>query len=102
MQEHYYPREAMPPRTAMDHVKWFVFRHFERVLVVVLVASMLVIHWIVDYKVAFLNFYFLPIMLAGFVAGRSVAVWPALFIVALVLFFQAVEGLGSGSVNWPA
>lgn len=83
----------MPPRTVLDRVKWFIFRHFERVLVLVLVASMLGIHWLIDYKIAFLSFYYLPVILAGFFLGRNTAVWSSVFIVSLVIFFQAVEGL---------
>lgn len=81
------------PRSGLESLKWFLFRHFEYVLVGVIVASMLAIHWVVDYKIAFLNFYYLPIMIAGFFLGRAMAVSAAVFIVSLVTFFQAVEGL---------
>lgn len=90
----------MPRRSILEAVKWFVFRHFEHVLVAVLVASMLAIHWLVDYKIAFLNFYYLPIIMAGFFLGRVMAVWGAVFIVSLVVFFQAVEGL-TGAPGFP-
>lgn len=88
------------PATALERVKWFVFNNFERVLVLVLVASLLAIHWLVDYKIAFLSFYYLPIMIAGFYAGRQMAVWSASLIVTLVGFFQAVEGL-DGDAGFP-
>jgi len=72
----------------------FFFRHFERTLVLLLVASLLAINWVVEQKFAFLSFYYLPIILAGFYGGRRFAVVAGLFIASLVLFFQATQGLG--------
>jgi HD domain len=83
----------MVSQSAFDRIKWLMFDHFERVLVALLVVSMLVIHWFVDYRLAFLSFYYLPIILAGFLMGRGPAVGAAVFVVALVMFFQAVAGL---------
>jgi hypothetical protein len=83
----------MVRHAVVDKTRWFLFEHFEQTLVVLLVASLLAIHWLVDYKLAFLSFYYLPIIVAGFLVGRNTAVWSAVFIVNLVLFFQLVEGL---------
>lgn len=79
--------------TLIERVKWFVFQHFERLLVVLLVASLLGIHYFIDHKVAFLSFYYLPVIAAGFVLGRAGAVYAALLVVALTVFFQLVAGL---------
>ncbi len=93
----------MPPRSGMEAVKRFLYVHFERVLVMGLVLSLLLIHWFIDYKLAFLSFYYLPIIAAGFLLGRKAAVMAAVFVVALVFFFQAVPGLfgeaGLSAVN---
>jgi len=72
----------------------FIFRNFERMLVLLLVASLLGINWLVEQKFAFLSFYYLPIILAGFYGGRRFAVVAGLFIASLVFFFQATQGLG--------
>ena len=77
----------------MESFKLFFNRHFERLFVLVLVATMLGIHYWVEQKVAFLSFYYLPIILAGFYGGRRFAVVAGVFITGLVFFFQAVEGL---------
>jgi HD-GYP domain-containing protein (c-di-GMP phosphodiesterase class II) len=74
-------------------IQQFVLKHFERILVLLLVASLLVINSLIEQKVAFLSFYYLPIMLAGFFGGRRFAVGSGLFVVTLVLFFQATQGL---------
>src|SRR5260370_14470493 len=72
----------------------FFFRHFERTLVLLLVASLLDINWVVEQKFAFLSFYYLPIILAGFYGGRRFAVVSGLFVVLLVFFLQATQGMG--------
>jgi len=82
-----------PSLSGLQRVRWLVFEHFERVLVVLLVLSLLLIHWAIDDKLAFLSFYYLPVMVAGFLVGRNTAVWSAVLIVNLVLFFQLVQGL---------
>jgi hypothetical protein len=77
----------------LDRAKRFVISHFERLLVVLLVMSIVGIHFAIDYKVAFLSFYYLPVIVAGFQIGRRGAVFAAVLIVVLVAFFQAVAGL---------
>ena len=72
----------------------FVLKNFERILVLLLVASLLVINSLIEQKFAFLSFYYLPIILAGFYGGRRFAVVAGLFIVSLVFFLQATDGLG--------
>ncbi len=79
--------------TGVRKLKRFLFERFEQFLVLLLVVSLLTIHWLVDYKLAFLSFYYLPIIVAGFLVGRNTAVWAAVLIVNLVLFFQLVQGL---------
>lgn len=79
--------------SVIERVRWYVFEYFERLLVVALVASLIAIHLFIDYKVAFLSFYYLPVIFAGFHLGRRGAVWSAVLSVALVAFVQAVVGL---------
>jgi HD domain-containing protein len=78
----------------LERAKQFFFRNFERILVVLLVASLLGINSLIEQKVAFLSFYYLPIILAGFYGGRRFAVVAGVFIASLVVFFQAIQGLG--------
>ena len=84
---------GLPQQRLLESVKLYFNRHFERLFVLVLVATMLGIHYWVDQKVAFLSFYYLPMILAGFYGGRRFAVVAGVFIVGLVFFFQAIEGL---------
>lgn len=84
----------MVQQRQLERTKQFFFRNFERILVLLLVASLLVINSLIEQKFAFLSFYYLPIILAGFYGGRRFAVFSGLFIASLVLFFQATGGLG--------
>jgi hypothetical protein len=81
------------PSRALERAKSFFFLYFERILVVLLVASMLGIHYLVEQKLAFLSFYYLPTILAGFYGGRRFAVLAGVLITGLVSFFQATVGL---------
>ena len=86
-------RPEMQDNETIDRVRRFVNRHFERLLVVLLVGTLLLIQQFIEYKVAFLSFYYLPIIGAGFLVGRRMAVWASLFVVLLVGFLQAFQGL---------
>jgi len=77
----------------LERAKFFFFRHFERIFVLLLVFAMVAIHAFVEQKFAFLSFYYLPMILAGFYGGRRFAVLAGLFVVALVAFYQNVQGL---------
>ena len=78
---------------SVERAKQFFLRHFERLFVLLLVASLLLINYFIDDRIAFLSFYYLPIILAGFFGGRRFAVFSGVFVVALVFFFQAWQGL---------
>ena len=84
---------AMNDNVALEQAKRFVFRHFEKLLALLLVAATLLIHFFIEYKLAYLSFYYLPIITAGFLVGRRMAVWAAVFVVALVAYVQASTGL---------
>jgi len=86
-------KEPVVQQRLLERAKQFFFRHFERMLVLLLVASLLVINYLIDQKFAFLSFYYLPIILAGFFGGRRFAVFAGLFVASLAFFFQAIEGL---------
>ena len=86
----------MPDQAGLEQAKRFMNRHFERLLVVFLVASLLLIQQFIEYKLAFLSFYYLPIIAAGFLVGRRMAVWASLFVVLLVGFIQAFQGVIGG------
>src|SRR5258708_34779921 len=54
---------------------------------------MVAIHNLVDQKFAFLSFYYLPMILAGFSGGRRFGVMAGVFVVGLVFYWQEMKGL---------
>src|SRR5437899_12778627 len=77
----------------VERAKLFFFRNFERIFVLLLVFAIVGIHALVEQKFAFLSFYYLPMILAGFYGGRRFAVLAGLFVVVLVLFVLYLQGL---------
>lgn len=71
-----------------------VLRHFDVALVAVLIASLLFINYFVVHKFAFLLFYFLPVLAAGFYLDARHAVSAAVLIVGFVAYLTLVRGVG--------
>ena len=78
----------------MSKLKDYALRHFEITLILVIVLGAALIALLVHYKLAFLNFFFLPVILAGYYLGKKQAVLTAGFCVLLAalydLFFIAI------------
>ena len=71
----------------MDRFKVYLFYHFEKFLVFAILISILFVHYFIYQKMAFLNFYYLPVLLAGFYLGRRTAVLFSVFCILLVTVF---------------
>jgi hypothetical protein len=84
----------------MNKIKAFVLKHFEVSLIILIFVGILAIAFLVHYKFAFLNFFFLPVILSGYFLGRTRAVLTAIFCILLMvlylLFFNLVFGTGPG------
>src|SRR5256714_4653104 len=78
----------------LERAKLLFFRYFEQTFVLLLVLAMVAIHNLVDQKFAFLSFYYLPMILAGFYGGRRFAVMAGVFVGGLVFYWQGVPGVG--------
>jgi adenylate cyclase len=80
----------------VDRIKRSLMDNFEHLFVLVTLLSTALVNYLVPAKLAFLNFYFLPIILAGYYLGRRSAVLGALLcslIIAIyvVLFPEAFQ-----------
>ncbi len=71
----------------MNRFKAYLFAHFEAILVLAILIAVLFVHYFVYQKMAFLNFYYLPVLLAGFYLGRRMAVLFSVFCMLLVTVF---------------
>ncbi|MGB2989002.1 MAG: hypothetical protein WBC98_03515, partial [Candidatus Zixiibacteriota bacterium] len=70
----------------MEKVKDFVFKHFEEILVLVVSLIVVSASFFVFQQLAFLNFYYLPVLVSGYVLGRRMSILTAVFCVALIVF----------------
>lgn len=88
----------------LDRAKRFLFRHFELTLVLILLSSLLFINFFVVHKYAFLLFYFIPVLMAGFYLTARDAVFVALLSVGFVVYVSLVRTVpvttGTGFGFW--
>jgi len=84
----------------MSKIKKFFFDHFELSLIILIFLGILAIAFLVTYKLSFLNFFFLPVILSGYFLGKRQAVLTGIFCVLLIIlyfiFFNLVFGQGQG------
>jgi len=65
----------------------FIWRRRELLLIVLLLLVVAaVLHWI-PYKLAFLNFFYLPVLAAGYLLGARRAIWSSVLCVLLVVIY---------------
>jgi putative nucleotidyltransferase with HDIG domain len=70
----------------MEKFKSFVMKHFEESLVLTIALIIIIVNFFVIQKLAFLNFYYLPVLVAGYVMGRKMAILASLFCITLIVF----------------
>jgi putative nucleotidyltransferase with HDIG domain len=70
----------------MDKLKHFVFKHFEEILILTISLIVVSASFFIFQQLAFLNFYYLPVLVAGYVLGRRMSILTATFCVALIAF----------------
>lgn len=75
----------------MKKIKDYILRNFEQVLVLMILVSVILINYFIPYRIAFLNFYYLPIMVAGYLLGRKASVMGSLLCILLVTIFAILS-----------
>ncbi len=70
----------------MEKIKVFIVKHLEKILVLGLTGIILVTNYFISQKLAFLNFYYLPVLVSGYFLGKKFAVYTSLFSISLVVF----------------
>ena len=75
----------------MEKLKSIVFFQFEKIVVLMVLFLILLITLFVPYKIGFLNFFYLPIILAGYFAGKKTAVLTSLLCILLITLLILVS-----------
>jgi putative nucleotidyltransferase with HDIG domain len=96
------PVAATPGSSLVARAKWALYSNFEAALVLLLVASLLFIQSFVVHKFAFLLFYFIPVLLAGFYLSARHAVFTAVLAAGLVTYVTLLDPFGSQAASGTA
>jgi putative nucleotidyltransferase with HDIG domain len=95
----------------MKRLKGYVTHNFEGIIILVVLLSVIIISYLIDEKMMMLNFYYLPVLMAGYFIGKRASVLVAAFSILTVAFFALVNfsafnggrGIGylaSGLAGW--
>jgi putative nucleotidyltransferase with HDIG domain len=81
----------------MERFKQFVQQHFEKILVVIILLAAFMGSYFVEEKFIILNFYYLPVLTAGYFLGRRMGLLTAVFsilvvVISALLFSQSFLG----------
>jgi len=71
----------------MEKIKNIILNNFEKILVLSIVGIIILITYSIEFKLVFLNIFYLPIIIAGYFLGKRMAVFTALFSIAFVVLF---------------
>ena len=69
----------------MEQFKQFILRDFEKILVVIILMVAFIGTYLIEEKFIILNFYYLPVLTAGYFLGRRMGVLAAVFSILAVL-----------------
>jgi len=75
----------------MDKLKAFIADNFEKLLIAVIVLAALLASHLMEQKMALLNFYYLPVLTAGYFLGRRMALLTAIFCVLAVILLAVIN-----------
>lgn len=75
----------------MTRLKDYVLANFEQTFVLFVLLSVVVLNYALPQKVAFLNVYFLPVIVAGYLVGVRLSVLGALFCILMVLVYTLLN-----------
>jgi HD-GYP domain-containing protein (c-di-GMP phosphodiesterase class II) len=70
----------------MEKTIFFLKKHFDKVLALTLGLIIVLVNFVVVQKGTFLNLFYLPILMAGYLLGKKQAVLSAFAVVGLVVF----------------
>ena len=69
----------------MEQAKDFVLKHFEKILVVIILLASFIGTYLIEEKSIVLNFYYLPVLASGYFLGRRLGVLTAVFSILVVV-----------------
>jgi len=71
----------------MTNLKSYILKNFEQMLVLFILLSVIALNYFIDQKLALLNLFYLPVLIAGFILGKRKAVLTSILSIATVSFY---------------
>jgi HD-GYP domain-containing protein (c-di-GMP phosphodiesterase class II) len=71
----------------MSNIKVYFFEYFEQTVVLFILVAVVVLNYFIAEKLALLNLFYLPAIVAGFVLGKRKALLTSIFSVTAVTFY---------------
>jgi putative nucleotidyltransferase with HDIG domain len=68
----------------MEQAKEFILKHFEKILIIIILLAAFIGTYLFEEKSIVLNFYYLPVLASGYFLGRRLGVLTAVFSVLMV------------------
>jgi len=87
----------------MRRVRGYTLRHFQGILLSSILAGIVIIAFLVKFRFSFLNFFFLPVILAGYFLGKKMGVLTSVLSILLVIgyiLYEKLFFLGSSSLGF--
>lgn len=75
----------------MEKLKYYMTRYFEHVFVLLILLATATLNYFIPHKIAFLNFYFLPIIICAYYLGQRRAMLGAFFSLVIVLGYMLLD-----------
>ena len=75
----------------MNSMKEYLLKNFEQAFVLLVLLSVVGIYYLAPFKLAFLNFFFIPILMAGYYLGLRYAVLGAFLCIVMVCTYAAYD-----------
>ena len=75
----------------LTKIKNLLFQYFELVIVVVIIGSVISVHYVIERKTFFLYFYYLPVLFSGYFLGKRQAAETAMFSILSVAILAALK-----------
>jgi putative nucleotidyltransferase with HDIG domain len=69
----------------MEALKQFIVKHFEKVLIIIILSAAFIGTYLIEEKFIVLNFYYLPAVSASYFLGRRIGILTAIFSILVVV-----------------
>ena len=71
----------------MSNIKAYVLKYFEQIVVLFILAAVVFLNYFIAEKLALLNLFYLPAIVAGFILGKRKALLTSIFSIMAVTFY---------------